>query len=61
MNAQDELDQISDRLRVIEFPNEPEQMVSLHSIYCPCELCAAVRYKEKLIRDYGVSWDRRNG
>lgn len=29
----------------------PVEYVSLHFIYCPCELCAAVRYKEKLIRD----------
>jgi hypothetical protein len=48
MNAQDELDKISDNLRSI--PNKIEY-VSLHPIYCECATCKAVQYKEKLIRE----------
>lgn len=64
MNAQDELDRISDRLRGIDPCYTPPhvdpnlyvnlangELVRLHSISCPCELCGVARYKEKLIRE----------
>jgi hypothetical protein len=48
VNAQDELDRISDNLR-----NMPERIeyVSLHPIYCECAQCKVVQYREKILRD----------
>jgi hypothetical protein len=49
MNAQDELDRISDNLR--SMPHPPIEYVSLHPIYCDCAQCKVVQYKEKILRD----------
>lgn len=43
--AQRELDKVSERLEA------GQEMVSLHDIYCPCELCVEQRAIEKERRD----------